>query len=155
MRSSPRLSSCGALAFAMALVLGIGVQPIEAQQGVITGSAQDARSGQPSASVQIGIASLDIGVLSAAGGGYQLTNVPAGTHAVTAQRLGYEAVDQQVNVGAGQTVVLNFSLTQAALQLDAVVVTGTAGGTQRRAIGNVVERMDAVQIREVAPVTNV
>ena len=66
MRSSPRLSSCGALAFAMALVLGIGVQPIEAQQGVITGNAQDARSGQPLASVQISIASLDIGVLSAA-----------------------------------------------------------------------------------------
>ena len=155
MRSAPRLSPQGALAFATILVIGIGASPVHAQQGIISGSARDARSGQPLASVQISIGALDIGVLSAAGGSYQLPNIAAGTHTVTAQRLGYETVDQQVSVGAGQTVVLDFSLTQAALQLDAVVVTGTAGGTQRRAIGNVVERVDAVAVQEITPVTSV
>lgn len=155
MRSGPRLSPCGTLTFATVLVLGIGAPPIHGQQGVITGSAEDARSGQPLASVQLSISTLDIGVLSDAGGGYQLTSVPPGTHTLTAQRLGYETVNQQVTVAAGQTVVADIELTQAALQLDAVVVTGTAGGTQRRAIGNVVDRVDAVSVQEVTPVTNV
>lgn len=155
MQSSPRLSPYSALVLLAVFILGIGASPLEGQQGVITGTAQDARTNQPLPSVQISIAALDLGVLSSSGGGFQLTNVPAGTHTVTAQRLGYTSVDQQVNVAAGQTVVVDFSLTQAALQLDAVVVTGTAGGTQRRAIGNVVERMEAAAIQEIAPVTNV
>ncbi|MDE0394898.1 MAG: TonB-dependent receptor [Gammaproteobacteria bacterium] len=155
MQSAPHFRPYRALALAAALVLGLTPPALDAQQGIISGTAEDARSGQPLASVQISVGALDIGVLSNAGGTYQLTDVPAGTHTVTAQRLGYETVEETVNVGAGQTVVLDFALTQAALQLDAVVVTGTAGGTQRRAIGNVVERMDAVAVQEITPVTNV
>jgi outer membrane cobalamin receptor len=46
-------------------------------------------------------------------------------------------------------------LTERALDLDAIVVTGTVGGTQRRAIGNVVETVDVSKVMAVTPVTNV
>ncbi len=39
--------------------------------------------------------------------------------------------------------------------LDQVVVTGTAGATQRRAVGNVIESIKATDILTVAPVTTV
>ena len=141
MYSSLRLNVVGLLSLMTILWLSVGVQSAEGQ-GIITGTAEDARSGQPLGSVQISISNLDIGVLSQSNGAYQITNVPAGTHTVTAQRLGYETVEIQVSIAAGQTAVAEFNLTQAALGLDEVIVTGTAGGSQRRAIGNVVERMD-------------
>ena len=143
-------------AFAVSLVVALAsaAQSVEAQ-GVISGTAEDARTGLPVGSVQISITNLDIGVLSAASGVYQLPNVPPGSHTVTAQRLGYQTVTVEVTVAAGQTAVADFQLDQAALQLDEVIVTGTAGGTQRRAIGNVVERMDAAAITDMAPVVSV
>jgi TonB-dependent SusC/RagA subfamily outer membrane receptor len=39
--------------------------------------------------------------------------------------------------------------------LDEVVVTGTAGGTQRRAVGNVVERLPAAEVMEITPTSDV
>jgi TonB-linked SusC/RagA family outer membrane protein len=43
----------------------------------------------------------------------------------------------------GQSVALDFQLETQALGLDEIVVTGTAGGVQRRAIGNVVATVSA------------
>ena len=97
MQSAPHFRPYGAIAFAAALVLGLAPPALHGQQGIISGTAEDARSGQPLASVQISVGALDIGVLSNAGGSYQLTDVPAGTHTVTAQRLGYETAE-----GAGE-----------------------------------------------------
>ena len=133
--------------------LGVVAESVEGQ-GTITGSVEDSGSGLALGSVQISIANLDIGVLSQANGTYQLTGVPAGTHTLTGQRLGYETVTVQVTVG-NQTVVADLILSQAALALDELIVPGTAGGTQRRAIGNVVERMDAAAITNMAPVVSV
>ena len=54
--------------------------------------------------------------------------------------------------GAG---VPSIALTAAARSLSEVVITGAAGGTQRRAIGNVVATVSADSLLEVAPVGNV
>ena len=144
----------GVLASLLILSLGVTAESLEGQ-GVITGAAEDSRTGQPLTAVQISIGNLGIGALSQANGSYQLPNVPAGTHTLTAQRIGYQSVNVQVSIAAGQTAVADFSLVQVALQLDELIVTGTAGGTQRRAIGNVVERMDVVAITDYAPVVSV
>ncbi len=124
-------------------------------QGVVTGQVQTVELGQPLPAVQVFIAELDLGVVTQPNGSYSLQNVPAGTHTLVAERIGYRTVSQQVTVGANQTVVVNFDLVAAALQLDEVVVTGTPGGTQRRAIGNAVERLDAAALVEVRPVSHV
>ena len=128
---------------------------LQGQAGVLTGRVLTAELGRPLPAVQVYIAELDIGVVTQPDGSYALQNVPAGTHTLFAERLGYRTVSRQVMVGAGETVVQNFDLAAAALQLDAVIVTGTAGGTQRRAIGNAVERLDAAALLEARPVSTV
>ena len=65
-------------------------------------------------------------------GSYLLLNIPTGPHTITVQRIGYRLVTQDVVGTAGETSVLNFRITEEALQLDEIIVTGTAGGTQRR-----------------------
>ena len=116
------------------------------QSGTITGLVTAARTGLPLSATQVFIADLDIGVLSQQNGRYLILNVPVGTHTVTATRIGSRTVTQEVTVGSGQSALLNFALAEEALRLDEVVVTGTPGGTLRRALGNDVARIPVAEI---------
>ena len=129
-------------------VLFLALQPAEAagQAGTLTGVVQDQQGGLPVPSVQVFIADLNLGGLTQQNGRFLLQNVPAGTHTVTAERLGYRSQTQTVNVAAGQTATLNWTIIEQAIQLDEVIVTGTPGGTRRRAIGNSVAQVDAATV---------
>ncbi len=154
MKSSFRsrvLSTFGALVAALLLVVpGIGAQ----QGGTVTGRVLDAQTGEPIAAVQVFISALDLGGLTQQNGRFLISNVPAGAHTVSVARIGFRTTDSQVTVGGGQTVELNFSMAEEALALDEIIVTGTAGGTQRRALGNSIEVLRASDITDLAPVTS-
>ena len=126
-----------------------------AQTGAITGEVAAASTGEPLTGAQVFVQELDIGGLSQASGRFTVQDVPAGSYSLTAQRVGYVTLNVDVTVAAGQTVVINLQMEQQAIALDEIVVTGTAGGTQRRAIGNAVDRLDIVGIREIAPAATV
>src|SRR5262245_5677801 len=132
------------------LVSLLSVPSVGAQQ--VTGRVVDQSTGQPMAAVQVFVPGTGVGALSQQSGRYLLLNVPVGTVQVTAQRIGYKAVTQQVAVAAGQTVALDFQLAEEALGLDEIVVTGTPGGTQKRAIGNSVLTVQASDVVRTAPV---
>ncbi|MDP2956660.1 MAG: TonB-dependent receptor plug domain-containing protein, partial [Longimicrobiales bacterium] len=66
--------------------------------------------------------------------------------------IGYGTQEQQVSVVAGQVATADFRMSQAALELDAIVVTGTPGQTQRRALGNSVAQFDAARVTDAVPV---
>ena len=136
-----------------AAVLAGTVARAEAQ--VITGNVTDAQNGVAVPAAQVFIAELNLGSLSEGNGSYTIENVPAGTHTVSVQRLGFRLTEQTVTVAGGQTVQLDFQLETEALSLDAVVVTGTAGGSQVRAIGNLVERVGVPDLAVEAPVQTV
>jgi len=139
----------------VAAALLLAAPSLHAQQtGTLTGRVTDSQGGAPVASVQVFIEGLSLGALTQQNGRYLLVNVPAGTHTLTASRIGYRTVTQEVTVGAGATVVQDFTLSEEALQLQEVIVTGTVGQTQRRALGNSVERLSAADVTEQAPITN-
>src|SRR5690606_33288112 len=83
----------------------------------ITGRVVNQQTGEPLAAVQVFIAGSGIGALTQQNGRYLLLNVPAGTHQLTAERIGYRSVTQQVAVEAGQTAVSDFTLSEQALGL--------------------------------------
>src|SRR5688572_3172911 len=134
------------LRWAMLLALLV-VPSLAAQQ--VTGRVTDQRSGQPLAAVQVFIAGSGIGALTQQNGRYLLLNIPAGTHTLSAQRIGYGTVTQQITVAAGQTVVQDFTMSEEALALDEFVVTGTAGRARQREVGSAVSRLDASQLTTV------
>ena len=141
----PRIRRAAAVSISLLL---FAATAIEAQTGTITGRVTDANSGQPLSAIQVSIPALGLGTLSQQNGRYLLVNVPAGTHALSVVRIGYQTSTGEVTVGAGQTVVRDFVMEEQALQLDEVIVTGTAGGTQRRALGNTVTRVEVGDITE-------
>ena len=122
--------------------------------GAITGRVLDA-GGAPIASAQVFIPALSLGFLSQPDGSFSITNVPAGLHDVQAQRLGFAGASQGVSVTAGAVSNVDFELSRDALELDAVIVTGTAGGTRARAIGNIVGRVQAAELSEIAPIGSI
>jgi len=141
---------------ALAAAILIAAPALAAQQGgTITGRITDSQSGVPIGAVQVFIQSLDLGGLSQQNGRYLLQNIPVGSHELSVARIGYGTLTQQITVGAGQVAEQNFALVEVALALDEIVVTGTAGGNQVRAIGNVVARVALPDLLVTAPVSTV
>jgi len=85
---------------------------------------------------------IRLGTLTNEEGRYMIAGVPAGARAVRAILLGFREQSSSVTVQAGTTVVLDFTLQQAAIALDELVVTVT-GDQRRREIGNVIGRIAA------------
>jgi TonB-linked SusC/RagA family outer membrane protein len=124
-----------------------------AQSGRITGIVTDTIGGRPLNGVEItivGAGDRATGTRTDAAGKYTIGTVAAGTVQLRARILGYAPKDRSVTVTPGQTVTADFVLSQRSIQLDQVVVTGTGGAVERRAVGNVIESINANEILTTA-----
>jgi TonB-dependent SusC/RagA subfamily outer membrane receptor len=140
---------------ALALLLA-NPDPVAAQTtGSVRGQVMEASTMQPLVGAQVSVTGTQRGGLTDSNGNFLITGVPAGQVTVRVESIGYRSVVQRTNVAAGQTAVVNFELTQSAIGLDEIVVTGTAGRTTKRAIGNSVGSIKASEITEAAPISNV
>ena len=82
-------------------------------------------SGQPIASAQVSIDGTSLGNITNDEGFYFINEVPAGLHTIRAQSIGFQTMavtDQRVQ--AGQTHNINFTLQEAAVELEALVIEG-------------------------------
>jgi TonB-dependent SusC/RagA subfamily outer membrane receptor len=147
-----RLSQSFGVLAAMVLLVAPG---LAAQTGTIAGRVIDSGNNLPIPAAQVFIADLDLGVLSQQNGTYLLPNVPVGPRTVTVQRIGYRQITQTVTVAAGQTVVADFRIAEDAIALDEIIITGTPGGTQRRAIGNSVASVDVTDVVQDVSISGV
>ncbi len=124
-------------------MLAIAVAPaiLAAQQpGTIQGTVTDA-VGQPLAGVQISVVGTGLGTLSDGQGRYRLDNVPAGTHQIRFERLGFAALERAATVAAGAIVTLNVQLQQEVVALRGIVVTGVAEATAREKLPITVDQL--------------
>ncbi len=132
------------------IFLGFLAVPALAQQ--VTGRVTHNETLRPLAGAQVSIPGSRLGALANAEGRFVIVNVPVGTHSVVAQIIGYGTQERSVTVTAGQIVTVDFQLQTEALGLDEIVVTGTVGNIQRRAVGNVVGTLNtAAQLESTAP----
>jgi TonB-dependent starch-binding outer membrane protein SusC len=121
--------------------------------GTITGIVRDAKTLAPVGAVQVHIPNLALGVLAQANGRFVLPNVPAGTHTIRAERIGFRPAVAEVTVVDNQTVEVNLDISEDVLSLDAIVATGTAGAARRREVGNTMSQIDVAQVAE--PVSSI
>lgn len=123
------------------------------ETGRVVGQVTAAVNMRPLEGAQVFVEGLRIGGLTNAEGRFLILNVPAGTHTVRVENLGFAAASQSVTVTAGGTATVNFSLTETAVALEELVVTGTATEVRAREVGN---SLDAITSRDIEnmPVTN-
>ncbi|MFC1661172.1 TonB-dependent receptor domain-containing protein [Gemmatimonadota bacterium] len=138
------------LVLLLAMADGVGAQ----QTGSITGAITNSATGQGIPSAQISLVGTNLGGLATAAGRYLLLNIPAGTYTVRVEIIGYETQEQQVTVGVGTAATANFALDIQAISMDELVVTGTAGSSRRREIGNSVATVNVRELSQVKAATN-
>ena len=117
--------------------------------GVVEGTTVDATTGRPLSGVQVVIVDTQLGALTGADGRFQIRNVPAGQHTVRAVLMGYRADDQVVQVQSGSTATLTFSLTQAAVEIEGLVVTALGIERQERTLTTSVQQVGGNELSQV------
>ena len=123
---------------AVAVAVGVGAADVGAQQtGTITGRVTD-DGGTAMSGAQVVVTNQHTGAqaggLAAADGRYSVTGVRAGgPYLVDVRMIGFgrQAVEG-VTITAGQTVTLDFRLTQEAIAIDALEVFATRAQERRR-----------------------
>jgi TonB-dependent SusC/RagA subfamily outer membrane receptor len=136
-----------------AVLLGAPASAL-AQTGSITGTVRDASTRRPVAQAQIVLAGTQQGALTLNNGRFLLENVPAGTHRLEVQLIGYSVTSRDVTVVAGAPTVADFDLSVRAIALDEVVVTGVGVAEQRRRLGASTATLSSTRISE-APVQTI
>jgi len=123
--------------------------------GTVRGTVVQAGTAQPVVGAQVSVPGTTRGGLTDSNGAFLITGVPSGQVTVRVESIGYRTIEQAATVGDGQTAVVNFTLQQSAIGLDEIVVTGTAGRTTKRAIGNSVSTVDAAKVTDAVSIDNV
>src|ERR1051325_2385790 len=123
------------------------------QTGRIEGTVVAATTRHPVAGAMVTIQGTNFGSVTNESGHYQIVNVSPGPHAVTVRFIGYALGRQNATVEEGQTATVDFSLTESAVTLDEVVVTGSAATVRKKEVGNSTEWI-ALRDNQVAHVVN-
>lgn len=143
-----RIALCAALAVITTVAWSA---PAQAQQGSVGGVVVSQATGQPLAGASIELVGTTRGTMTNNEGRFLLTGV-SGEATLRVTMIGYHA--QTVSAQAGVSD-LRIEMAESAIELDRVVVTGTAGGQTARALGNTVTQVDAAEIVSKAPVSSV
>ncbi len=113
--------------------------------GAISGRVTDASADAPLPGVSLQVEGTRLGAGTGNDGRYRISGLQPGTYTVVARRIGYNPQRQSVTVSGTDEVTANFRLQASPIALDQVVVTGTAGAQEKRAIGNSVSTISAVE----------
>lgn len=121
--------------------------------GTIIGRVTAADTQTPIAGAQVLLDGVGRAVTNGEGR-YMIANVAPGARVVSVVSIGYRGAAQEVQVGDGATVTVDFALESAPTQLSELVVTAT--GEQRRIeLGHDVTVIRVDSIMATAPVTSV
>lgn len=138
--------SAGVTALLLLLPPGAAARAAAQQQNV-GGVVVSADTRVPISDAQIEIVGTQRGALSRSDGRFLVLDVPGDQITLRVTLIGYQTLERTVRVG-DMNVVL--ALRPTAVELDAIVVTGTPGAQRTRALGNAIGRVDAAELQEIA-----
>jgi TonB-linked SusC/RagA family outer membrane protein len=110
--------------------------------GTIEGTVREQTTGRPVELAQVHVVGKNIGATSNRDGAYRITNVPVGPVELRIGMVGFTPSSRTSTVAAGGTLKVDFALAPSAVQLEAIVTTGTAGATEVKRLGNTVATID-------------
>jgi len=142
------------LALSLTVLLS-GAASAQQPTGTVRGRIVASKTLRPIVGAQVSIPGTGRGNVANADGNFILLNVPAGSHTLRVELIGYATAEQPVTVTANEVTTVEVQLTERAVALDELVVTGTAGGVERRAIGNAVTQVRAADAVESSLIPSV
>jgi TonB-dependent SusC/RagA subfamily outer membrane receptor len=156
MRSTVQMSRfVTVLSFAAVIAAALPRSATAQSTGRVSGTVVADAGQRPIPGAQVSIRGTTAGTVTGDDGRFTIANAPVGRQVVEVRRIGYAMAARPVDVVAGETATLSISLSERAIALDEVVVTGTAGATEKRKLGNTVTTVDAAQVVQNAPLVSV
>src|SRR5262245_29437414 len=108
-------------------------------QQAVTGAVLNSRSLQPIAGAQIAITGSNLRATSNAQGQFRIEGAGSGEVTLRATAIGYQPVTLTARAGTSVRLLLS----EMAVNLGEVVVTGTVGAVEKRAVANAVSKISA------------
>ena len=139
---------------AKVLTLGLGLAAILAARAgaqEVAGTVTDARNGKPIEGARVSVANVGT-VRSDARGRFRIGNLPGSQVTLSVAQIGYRPAEQTARVGDQEVKI---ELTEQAVNLGEIIVTGTAGGAEKRSVGNSVTTVRTADVQELAPASDI
>jgi TonB-dependent SusC/RagA subfamily outer membrane receptor len=111
-------------------------------QGIVVGTVTDATTKHALEGVRIQILGTTIGGMSDQRGHFMVRNAPVGPQRVQATRIGFRPSSQSVTIARGDSVTVVFSMDVSAVELSAIVTTGTGGEVDKKKVGTSMGTVD-------------
>lgn len=127
-----------ALLLLVSLPAAVSAQAQGRIAGQIIGPEEDALSG-----AQVSVEGTNLGALTDAEGRFEIRGIPGDTVRLQVRLIGYATRTRRVAVG---NTDVRIRLRQSAVELENIVVTGTAGQTRNREIGNAIEQLEINEV---------
>ena len=123
----------------LALMLGLAPSAYAQTPASVTGTVTDAQDHQPLAGASVvlrvpGTTGIAAGTATGPEGDYRITDVEPGRYTLTVSFIGYTPQELTVELAAGEEETVGAALAPGGFDLNAVVVTGTPGGTPQKAL---------------------
>jgi TonB-linked SusC/RagA family outer membrane protein len=151
MRFTLSRANIGAAALALSALLV--APPLQAQQSAtVQGTVTDGASGAPISGAIVSIAGTRSQGVTNVLGNYRIAGIPAGAVTIQVRRIGFKTLSAPVTLAEGQEFTGDYALTASVVQLEEIVVTGTAGQLERRAQAGTVAGVNVADIAAVAPI---
>jgi TonB-linked SusC/RagA family outer membrane protein len=150
MRQLQVLRRMGAALAALLLVVS---HIARAQTGVVAGNVVAQGTQRPLAEAEVGVRGVaGKGSVTDGSGRFRITGLTGTTVILEVRLIGYRPVTDTVKVGATN---LTIALSESLIELNKMVVTGTAGGAQVRELGTAVSQLNIADIETLQPVPTV
>jgi hypothetical protein len=135
-KNLPRLKTARAL-LALLVMLCLGQTALAQNRQTIKGIIKDSRNKEPIIGAVIRLSGTNMGTATDVNGAYILnTAVQDGIYTLNITYTGYRPVSKQVTLNQSP-VTVDFELSEDALSLNEVVVTGTGAATSKKQLGYV------------------
>ncbi|MCK5137968.1 MAG: TonB-dependent receptor [Bacteroidales bacterium] len=116
-------------ALAILFLLLFSIPGIYAQsRGGVKGSIQDAQSGEPLMYANVALKGTTTGTVTDDNGNYQLSNAKPGKYTLVFSYLSYHDIEQEIEIKAGEMMVLNGSMEMKSIMGEEVVITAMMRG---------------------------
>ena len=115
-------------------------------QGTLRGTVTNAATGAALEGASVSVAGLNMGANTMAGGAYEITGIPVGTHEVEVRLIGFQLARREVTITEGGTARLDVALTEMAIELGGLVAVGSRA--EPRTVTESPVPVDVIQTRE-------
>lgn len=113
----------------------------------LTGTVSD-KDGKPVAGASVAVLNTGIGTITAANGGFSISQLSAGKYTIQVSGIGYTTINEEVQLSASSNSALTLVLADADSRLDAVVVTAQKREEQVQKIPFSVTALSARDVKE-------